>query len=117
MGYYSEVRISMLKNDFLELKARAAMVLEYNFIEKLDELTIRGDAVVFGWNEIKWYQSFSEVRFIEDYLAELQEKGHPCSFIRIGEDVDDIQEQIFLGIRNEDFRCNLIHAVTTIEVY
>ena len=46
------------------------------------------DMVYFGWNDIKWYESYADISFITDFINNLD----LCSFSRIGEDYEDIEQ-------------------------
>ena len=46
------------------------------------------------FDDIKWYESFEEVKHFMDSLEILQEQDIPYSFIRIGEDSGDIEHKV-----------------------
>ena len=47
------------------------------------------DMVYFGWDDIKWYEgSYADISFITDFIYNLD----MCSFSRIGEDYEDIEQ-------------------------
>ena len=46
------------------------------------------------FDDIKWHESFEEVKQFTDSLDLLQEQDIPYSFIRIGEDTDDIEHKM-----------------------
>lgn len=44
--------------------------------------------VYFGWNDLKWYGDYTDVRFIEDFIL-----GCDCyAFARVGEEYGDIDK-------------------------
>lgn len=110
MGYRSEVRICLLKENFEELKERCSN-LEYSLIDTMDFENKDNKTVVFGWDWIKWYNEFDEIAAIENYLFNLADDV-PYSFVRIGEDRDDIEEYgHYCG-----GECDRIRPVSYIEV-
>jgi hypothetical protein len=46
----------------------------------------------FSANSVKWYDSYPEVDRFTRFLAEVQELGYEYEFIRVGEDMDDIED-------------------------
>lgn len=103
MGYRSDVRIKLTKEDFEKL--------EKDFIEKFgnnslfDYIDVKGyrkdyvynedkdnwdeiDAVYFGWNCVKWYEyDYEDVKFIMSFIK----SGIPYAYSRIGEDMGDVE--------------------------
>lgn len=112
MGYRSEVRICLLKKNFEELKKKCEN-LKYNLMQDFDYIDDSecGPTVVFGWNWVKWYEEFDEVAAIENYLFHLDD-DIPYSFVRIGEDRDDIEEYRHYC----SGECDRIRPVSYIEV-
>ena len=119
MGYRSEVAIAMKKSDFEELEGRIKLTNKenvLNLLEVRDHFVDRGDVVIIKWDWIKWYDEFEEVDYIDNYLCELREKGHPCSYVRVGESYDDIDEYIFFGEDDNDYSCDVIHFFRGIDI-
>jgi len=121
MGYRSQVRICMKKASFEELKQE--LMGEYDYlIEHLDEYTettgvpYSGDKtekiVVFGWDWIKWYESYEDIQVISKFLDKLSDRDEDYSFIRIGEDVDDTE---ICGNCNEGY-CDIIHLERSVYI-
>ena len=105
MGYRSDVRIRLIKEDYERL------VNEFNEKIKIDDfyhlfkhldvykeendkvISIQNkdneweekkvDSVYFGWNDVKWYEDygFDDVDFIMDFMENCKQ----YAFIRIGE--------------------------------
>jgi len=89
MGYRSDVRILIPEKDFNELcnRMRKKLLQEKINSNLLDHLCIRqvrsgtefGENgkqvkyVYFGWDSIKWYNTFTDVELIEDFLLELDD--------------------------------------------
>lgn len=104
MGYRSEVGLALLEEDYNKL-----LELAKPLIERFGENTILSDKptriekygefyIYLHWDYLKWYQSFDEVDLIENFI-----KDHPHSFLRIGEDYDDIQYDVNDGDGVYDF--------------
>ena len=68
MGYYSDVAIAVQKKDYIKLRQEKYVVLK--------------------WQSIKWYNDFEEISLIEKFLKKIPHHD----FIRIGEEMDDIEE-------------------------
>lgn len=103
MGYRSDVRISTTKEGYEILKTKCASLnLDYNLMEEGHYLIDKteDDNIAFGWEWIKWYDSYPEIQAINNCLNELEEKGIPYIFARIGESVDDCEE-IYSGDVND----------------
>jgi hypothetical protein len=49
------------------------------------------------FEDVKWYESFSDVQQHEAMLELANEKNYPTCFIRIGEETDDVVENINSG--------------------
>lgn len=105
MGYRSDVRIRLTKEDFERLKEEfekrliETNKLEYSMFKNLDVYKEekdkfvytqnkdneweekKVDSVYFGWNCVKWYDGYDDVDFINDFVF----KCSYYAFIRIGE--------------------------------
>ena len=122
MGYRSDVRICLKKEDYNELRAKAQEkgMTENNYL--LDESAFdihkeNEDIVAFGWNDIKWYSGYSDIDFIVDFFEELRTNGHPYSFVRIGEGREDIEVENYYGEDDdEDYSCDVFSIVTEIDM-
>lgn len=99
MGYYSDVAIAVQKKDYLKLKQAISSLCSaaelknksLNLIEAAKKKEIQIDKekyVVLKWQSIKWYNDFEEISFIEKFLKKIPHHD----FIRIGEEMDDIEE-------------------------
>ena len=93
MSYRSDVAITMRKEDYELLKEFDKE--NKNLIDLLESATIRekAGAVSLYWEWLKWYDSFSEVEAIEEFLGKLSDEDKPYKFIRIGEEWDDIERE------------------------
>lgn len=92
MGYYSQAALCAKKKDFEELKKRLEKY-DYLFSTGYSEITEfdEGEVVVWNIDGIKWYPSFKEIDIIEDFIIELQSEDKDYSFVRVGEDYNDIE--------------------------
>lgn len=103
MGYRSDVRIRLTKEDYEKLKIGfepIAKQFNYNMFadENLDvykeqnNVTVFNyeddnytsetkDCIYFGWNWVKWYDGFEDVDYIMDFI----QKCKYYAFCRIGE--------------------------------
>lgn len=97
MGYRSEVAI-LLSEEAVKLMTDE---LKKMFDETFEIIQKRDDGcMLYHTNSCKWYQGYEEVDAIEGFLATLNEKGdeiEDCGgeFLRIGEDEDDIEHDIY----------------------
>ena len=107
MGYRCRVRIIMPKENFDYLKSNCPKNIDYMFggtyednnykeknpcdyVEREVSLSTESgateQAVIFGWNWIKWYCGYEDVGYIEKYIDSLCEKNIPCKVVIVGED-------------------------------
>lgn len=114
MSYLSKVGIAMYKADFDAIKKAIAKnddhttkaLLESAEVSVLpsendrcvnmlaEDRCLEPDAyVVLMWDWMKWYEEFPEVRFIMDAMHKL----HHYSYIRIGEETGDVEQDSRLG--------------------
>lgn len=107
MGYYSSVMLTTTNRGFNVLKHYCEdLNLEYNMLDHCDRL-IRGDRHVCAtWDWTKWYDTFPEIRAIEDGLRFLSDMDISYSFTRIGEEVDDIENDYNYGNDDADLPYN-----------
>ena len=89
MGYYSEVSLTLKKADALELirKAKEDESNAQSLIAAADSIIDQDQYVTFYWNWVKWYDTFSSVRFITGFYHSVDE----YSFKRVGENYGDIE--------------------------
>lgn len=97
MGYLSDVRITVSQEGYKELEAfvsKGSSEFIANLLEDgiPDVFEVGGDEVYFGWNSIKWYEQFDDVRLIIKGLNHLEKLGYSYNFIRSGEEYGDIEE-------------------------
>ena len=113
MGYRSDVALCIKKEDYEVLKARAETA-EYNILDSVS--TIRFDdednVVAIFWGYVKWYSEYEDVAVVENLIDELYAADKPFTFIRIGEERDDIEER---SNWVENVICDKIHLIRDIE--
>ena len=110
MGYRSEVGMILSAESYELLvceleKERVDRILNNNnpdkfssTIDLLDEMENDGASnlpenstdIIFYYSWIKWYDSYDEIRFIERMLDMMEERDLAYSFLRIGEENQDI---------------------------
>lgn len=107
MGYRSDVRIIMKTQDYENILSRAKEENEavYSFMkedsESLEKFEYRQNKeyVYLGWNCVKWYfEDGYESKYIEEKMKELDEYW----FVRIGEDMTDIEEYYNMSLDYHD---------------
>lgn len=93
MGYYSEVAITLYKDDFEALVKRAAEECEHS-LNLIRNATLYKDedneTVSMTWNSVKWYEGFRSVDFIMSFI---RSDDMEYQFKRIGEETGDIEEE------------------------
>ena len=102
---YSKVSITLPKDKAAELLRRGREEPDKDLTDLLEEETtdirLTGSGyVVFYWESILWERDSAEVREIEDFLE--KECGGDYSFIRIGEQLEDIEETDGNSFENDE---------------
>lgn len=100
MGYYNDVRIATTQHGYDTFVAYVTSQVEKPVLtackDTYDVFETCGNAVIFGWNDIRWYTGGDpEVVAIEDALDILTREVIPWQFYRIGEELDDIESRVF----------------------
>lgn len=109
MGYYSDVGLAMYKKDFENMlkhfkgTCHEAYVTwtsadDYTLFENKKEPS--NPVIVAKIYTTKWYGELDDVRATEDYLHSCsdEDKDICYQFVRIGEDMDDNEEQYNGGL-------------------
>ncbi len=123
MGYRSDVRITMSKNAYEKFKKyvnehitnyknnlikgtiSSEMNYDYNLLNHTDiKEENKYNQVLLGWNYIKWYDDYEEVNAIMDSLYKLEENDYGYSYMRIGEDLEDIEELYSDATKNDGIK-------------
>lgn len=84
MGYLSDVRVMVKKEDYAKLKEQ-----KLELMESMDVLTEGKKQVYFGWDNIKWYDDYDDVKEFMDALKNIE----TYTFTRLGEEQGDIEER------------------------
>lgn len=100
MGYRSNVVIILSK------AAKALLEEELNILPKEMKENVEGvfssadkhfihksGDELFHWSWVKWYANYPEINFIEKFLERLEDEDKEFGFMRIGEDLGDIEQQ------------------------
>lgn len=96
MGYYSDFRIMTTTEgretleDYVNKHTKEKEINLFNFLDE-DKFNKELNIFMFGKDFIKFYPEFPEIENIIDGLNFLKKKNIPYCFIRIGENVDDIE--------------------------
>ena len=53
----------------------------------------RNKRLVFEMQDVKWYEGYDDVKAFEAMLIEVTELGYCSEFIRIGEEINDIESR------------------------
>lgn len=109
MGYRSDVRIILSIDGFNELSKHVEDHLKlnnlndhYNYLKYMDVAYKSKDAIYFGWNNVKWYESYDGIFPIMSGLKKLEEYQYSYRYMRIGEDYGDVDEYFYDGKKDED---------------
>lgn len=97
MGYRSQVYLKTTTEGYLIIRKRNDSI-EYpdhrmlSYAESIKKTPSGFYRIEF--NDIKWYESYEEVKQFMNSLEILKKQDIPYSFIRIGEDSDDIEHKV-----------------------
>ena len=100
MGYTSEIRVILKRQDFEELKKKMSKYYkeknyDYDLFDTNDYLLMveeNENWVKFGWNGLKWYKGYEDVDLIMEFI-ESREQYH---YMRLGEEYGDLEERDML---------------------
>ena len=118
MGYRSNVYIAMTKTRYKDMIAEALCSKE----DDLEKLFIYPDKIhyddysniiAFEIYDVKWYNEYSEVNFVENFVFN-SEDGY--SFVRIGEEFEDVDHQSDGGYYEEDKWYSVFNVYHKVEV-
>jgi hypothetical protein len=103
MGYYSDVAVGMSAENFKLLweKEKELVDEQGSILDMMSEFIDRPEdgTVVMIWHYFKWYGEL--VKRIEKFLDEIDERNESYYFLRIGEDLDDIEEINVIGMTDQ----------------
>lgn len=118
MGYRSDVYIAITKTRYKDMIAEALCSdkdnLEDWFVHA-DEISYNDSSnmIIFTIYSVKWYNEYPEVNFIQNFLFDSKD-GY--SFVRIGEELEDIEYQVDGGYYEEDRWYNALGIHREIDV-
>lgn len=92
MGYVSDVGIALHKEDYEKMKSAAVKTDNENIIKFVNSFTEHAgkepDVIQLEMSWEKWYRNdLVEVDFVENFLEDI-----PHRFLRIGEELEDLEE-------------------------
>ena len=96
MGYYSDVVLVLSAHATAKISTYTKRTPKNNTNTRLinhpkKHLVDSSGAELFYWNSVKWYEDFPEVQWIEKFINYLKQEEY--LFIRVGEFIDDVEEQ------------------------
>ena len=84
MGYRSDVCFAVTKECY---KENATQALK-NALKDCYQVYENERGYYFSWDNVKWYEDYPDVKVIEEFM---EEHNSSIGFVRIGEDMDDIE--------------------------
>ncbi len=125
MGYRSQVRIVLKKENYNELVEKFKKEIskdnymfdikryDFNYSERDN-----GNIVLFGWDDIKWYHEYNDIQCVENYLNELYNKNIPFKIVIVGEDGASEENFSDCIMEDEEYeeKFNIIQAVSYIDI-
>lgn len=97
MGYRSNVYLKTTTEGYIIIKRRNDSVEnpDHRILEYAESIKKTPSGFYkIEFDDIKWYESFEEVKQFMDGLDILREQDIPYSFIRIGEESDDVEHKM-----------------------
>lgn len=94
MGYRSDIYLKTTKEGYkaLDEYIKRRSELGYELWNTPDAIYVERDCIIVEWTYLKWYMEYEDVRTIDNAIDELSDK-YPIHFIRIGEDIEDIDDR------------------------
>lgn len=117
MGYRSKLRIVTTKEgydlmrDFVDAHTEEGRYRLLGREHEPENFEEHRGCVVFGWNEISWFEEYEDVKNVIDALDALGCDDVPYRMVRVGEDWDDIE----VDGANSDLPIG-VYPVTGIEI-
>ena len=97
MGYRSDVAVIITAENKDNFKRYVEELKSMQTGDFADEIKDNGvDGIRISFSDIKWYRDFGfeEIDEFEEWLDKIEEDGESYHFVRIGEDLDDVEENI-----------------------
>jgi hypothetical protein len=104
MGYRSDVAIGFMFADEAEMMGFAAALRlnpDENIQAALKEYKLLpGNVMYASFESVKWYDSYDDVQSHETILGAARERKIPNAFLRVGEEANDVTEELETYERN-----------------
>ena len=99
MGYRSDVYLKTTKEGYKKIREMVRKDEDaFHLFTHPDRMTITqnsdGEYISMEWQYLKWYSEYDEVKAIDNAIDELSDTV-PIHFIRLGEDIEDIEERFY----------------------
>jgi hypothetical protein len=69
------------------------MEMQSGWFGSLAQWDDREKRLVFEMHDVKWYESYEDVKAFDAMLVEVTELGYCSEFVRVGEETDDIEHR------------------------
>jgi hypothetical protein len=69
------------------------MEMQSGWFGSLAQWDDREKRLVFEMHDVKWYESYEDVKAFDAMLIEVTELGYCSEFVRVGEESDDIENR------------------------
>jgi len=69
------------------------MEMQWGWFGSLARWDDREKRLVFEMHDVKWYESYEDVKAFDAMLVEVTELGYCSEFVRVGEESDDIENR------------------------
>ena len=120
MGYRSDVGLALSKTGAIRLQEKLKALdkdseIFFNVTEFLEcackhQKHEETGSELYLWEYLKWYDNYSDVRFIEDLINELE--WEDFLFLRLGEDMNDNEEKG--SFWDNPFQLSILRTITSI---
>lgn len=99
MGYRSDVRLRTTREGYRKFKeiVTADMDEGEDILSYKENIKIEDKQVTITWSYMKWYPEFKEIQAFNKAIEYLCEHNIDFQFIRIGENIDDIEENYHIN--------------------
>ena len=105
-AYYTE-KYEMLK--VLMKTTFGHLLTDTYFDETYFEFNDKREHLVFTAEDVKWYDGYADVAAFHKFLGDVAELGYCTEFVRVGEDVADIQDET-MG-NNVEYRLRVVRSI------
>lgn len=102
MGYLSDVRIVTSKKGYEVLDNYVKKYLRdreisrtWNLMKQCNFMKKTENEVCFGWNSLKWYEEYEDVKAVMSGLNNLRKNDYSYNYARIGESYDDFETDCY----------------------